>query len=124
MGQVIQKNGPYTESDARLLFSQIVSAIEYLHSLDIAHRDLKPENVLLNHQNQVKVADFGLANFCRDAINNSRILLYTRCGTRIYMPPEVLSSTNGYNAMFFDIWSMGETRTKLILTILFIFNNI
>lgn len=109
MSKMVDKNGPYTESDARILFSQIVAGIEYLHSLDVAHRDLKPENVLLNHQNQVKVADFGLADFCRDAYTNNRILLYTRCGTKMYMPPEVLSTKAGYNGMFFDVWSMGET---------------
>jgi len=108
LGRIVRKNGPYAESDARPLFSQIVAAIEYLHGLDVAHRDLKPENVLLNHQDRVKVADFGLANFCRDTTNNSRVLLYTRCGTRTYMPPEVLNIAGGYNAMFFDIWSMGE----------------
>lgn len=113
MGQMIRKNGPYVESDARALFAQIVAAIEYLHGMDVAHRDLKPENVLLNHQNQVKVADFGLANFCRDTLNNSRVLLYTRCGTRMYMPPEVLNTEDGYNAMFFDVWSMGEFSRKL-----------
>lgn len=108
MFKMVTKNGPYVEPDARCLFSQIVSAIEYLHSLDIAHRDLKPENVLLNHYNEVKVADFGLASFCRDANSNNRILTKTYCGTTMYMPPEVLRNSDGYNAMFFDIWSLGE----------------
>lgn len=106
--KMVTKNGPYIEPDARWIFSQIVSAIEYLHSLDIAHRDLKPENVLLNHFNEVKVADFGFAIFCRDANSNNRILTKTYCGTMEYMPPEVLKNSDGYNAMFFDIWSLGE----------------
>lgn len=106
---MVRNNGPYVEPDARLLFSQIVEAVEYLHGRDIAHRDLKPENVLLNHLNQVKVADFGLANFCRNTSSERRQLLFTRCGTRHYMPPEVLDPTedDGYNPMFFDVWSMG-----------------
>ncbi|XP_050531508.1 testis-specific serine/threonine-protein kinase 1-like [Daktulosphaira vitifoliae] len=108
MAQMIRKNGPYTEPDAKVLFAQIVSAIEYLHGIDVAHRDLKPENVLLNHQNKVKVADFGLADYCRDSRDGRRVLSHTRCGTKMYMPPEVLKNPkDGYNAIFFDIWSMG-----------------
>lgn len=118
MAKVIEKCGPYVERDARLLFSQIVAAIEYLHSMDIAHRDIKPENVLLTHRNEVKVADFGLSNFCRDSTSNERLLLLTRCGTRMFMPPEVLSSNHGYNAIFFDIWSMGETLSFLVFTVI------
>lgn len=128
MRRLIEKNGPYAEPTARVLFAQVVAAVEYLHGLDVAHRDLKPENVLLDHRDRVKVTDFGLANFCRDAnTGNGRTLLYTRCGTRDYMPPEVLRNVEeGYNAMFFDIWSMGKTRalrTILLHFFFFVFEN-
>ncbi|XP_029341508.1 CBL-interacting protein kinase 1 [Acyrthosiphon pisum] len=105
MGKTVKNYGPYVERDAQFLFSQIVAAIEYLHDLDIAHRDIKPENVLLNHRNEVKVADFGLSVFCKDSTSNKQQL--SRCGTRMFMPPEVLTPNNGYNAKLFDIWSMG-----------------
>ncbi|KAE9533500.1 hypothetical protein AGLY_009138, partial [Aphis glycines] len=63
-------------------------AIEYFHCLDIAHRDFKLQNILLNYQNEVKAADFGLKSF-----SNKRTLLLTRCGTWMFMPPEVLMSS-------------------------------
>jgi serine/threonine-protein kinase SIK3 len=40
--------GRVNENQARNYFSQIVTAIEYLHQNGIVHRDLKAENLLLN----------------------------------------------------------------------------
>ena len=40
---------------------QIINAIHYLHSNKILHRDLKPQNILITYDNNIKVADFGLA---------------------------------------------------------------
>ena len=36
------------EPEAAPIFKQIVSAVAYMHSLDIVHRDLKLDNVLIN----------------------------------------------------------------------------
>jgi len=37
----IVEKGAYTESEASQLVRKIVSAVEYLHGIDIVHRDLK-----------------------------------------------------------------------------------
>ena len=38
-----------------------MSALEYLHSLNIVYRDLKPENLLLDTEGHIKITDFGFA---------------------------------------------------------------
>lgn len=44
---------------------QIIEGVYYLHSHGYAHRDLKPSNVLVNTEEVVKIADFGLAKKMR-----------------------------------------------------------
>ena len=35
-------------ADAKYVFSQILDAVEYLHSLGFAHADIKPSNILID----------------------------------------------------------------------------
>ena len=41
--------GQFTEVDAAILMKQVMSCVNYLHSMSIVHRDLKPENILLDN---------------------------------------------------------------------------
>jgi len=55
--------GSLNEKDSRVIFRQMLEAINYLHTQNIAHRDLKPENFLFltKDSNNMKLIDFGLA---------------------------------------------------------------
>lgn len=78
------QTGRLEEHQARRLFQQLLSAVEYCHINKIVHRDLKPENILLDRHLNVKVADFGLSNHIRDGQ-----FLKTSCGSPNYAAPEV-----------------------------------
>ena len=54
-------NGPLNHQESLRLFSQLLSALEYIHDKSVAHRDLKPQNLLLDHQGNLKLSDFGLS---------------------------------------------------------------
>ena len=41
--------------------TQIVSALDYLHSEGVAHRDLKPENIKIEKNGWLKLLAFGQA---------------------------------------------------------------
>ena len=45
----------------RKLMLQITEGLAYLHNKKIVHRDLKSANILLDKDDNVKLADFGLA---------------------------------------------------------------
>jgi serine/threonine protein kinase len=93
----------YSEEDARSLAKNLISALEYMHSKNIAHRDLKPENLLLantdSDSDNLKVADFGFAKKISQGLS-------TRCGTPAFVAPEVIMGLCPYDAKV-DTWSCG-----------------
>ncbi|KAI8916037.1 kinase-like domain-containing protein [Gorgonomyces haynaldii] len=97
----IISHGKLSEKLARKFMRQIVSAVEYCHSNSIVHRDLKIENILIDKKGQVKLIDFGLANFYQ-----SEQLLSTFCGSLYFAAPELLSAKK-YVGPEVDIWSLG-----------------
>ena len=56
------------ETDGRRLFSELVSAIQYLHGQGVAHRDVKLENVMLDVQWRARLIDFGSAHEVKPSI--------------------------------------------------------
>ena len=44
----------------KLLFWQLINAVEATHAAGIAHRDIKLENCFLSQDAELKLADFGL----------------------------------------------------------------
>ena len=58
---ILLEHGKLSEVQCKPIAAQILVALDFLHSRDIAHRDLKPDNILLDQNFDVKVADFGEA---------------------------------------------------------------
>lgn len=105
----IVEKGQYTEKDASVIVKKILSAVQYLHSMNIAHRDLKPENLLLKKHDdtEVMLSDFGLSK-----IIGEEQMMQTACGTPYYVAPEVLAAT-GYDREV-DLWSVGVVTYLLL----------
>ena len=82
---------------------QLLSALSYCHSRNLAHRDIKPDNIFLDQYDQIKLADFGLAKkFDDDTKSNEK------CGSLMYFAPEMFMyhSIDPFKA---DIWALGIT---------------
>uniref|UniRef100_A0A6V3IZJ3 Protein kinase domain-containing protein n=1 Tax=Lotharella globosa TaxID=91324 RepID=A0A6V3IZJ3_9EUKA len=97
----------FSEVVARTIFKSIVEGLHACHKADIAHRDLKPENILVDHNFDVKIADFGFSRL------DSRRGMETHVGTLPYMAPEILSGIPYTKSA--DVWSIGVILFILVV---------
>ncbi|GMT31673.1 hypothetical protein PFISCL1PPCAC_22970, partial [Pristionchus fissidentatus] len=88
------------DMQCRVIALQIFRGVDFLHANNIVHRDLKPQNVLINKDQTVKIADFGLSRSF-----SSQSSFTTTVVTLWYRSPELLLQTS-YNSAV-DVWAVG-----------------
>lgn len=103
----LDREGMFTENSAIFYASELILAIQHLHSLGIIYRDLKPENIMLNALGHVVLTDFGLS---KESISEGQT--HTFCGTIEYMAPEILSREGHGKAV--DWWSLGALTFDML----------
>jgi eukaryotic-like serine/threonine-protein kinase len=84
----IMKVNPKLPLDRVLKYAtQLAGALAAAHAEDVVHRDLKPQNILVDKNDQIYVADFGLArSFAEGAVGMTQGGAFL--GTPRYMSPE------------------------------------
>jgi len=92
------ERGPLTLREILDIGIQTASALSAAHAASIVHRDIKPDNLMLRPDGYVKVLDFGVATFLRQAAGSADALVTmaatvetspgTIIGTIAYMSPE------------------------------------
>lgn len=103
---IIADAGNFSEQQASQVMRDTVKGVQYLHLHGIVHRDIKPENVLCKTKSwplNVKIADFGLANFTEDGEVRERTK--SLIGTPGYVAPELVRGEQ-YGAAV-DMWACG-----------------
>ena len=60
--------------------------MEYCHECaGVIHRDIKPENLLIDEQNRVKLADFGVSTMMENGCDD----ISTTAGSNYFFAPEL-----------------------------------
>lgn len=106
---ILNREGKIDLKRAFNIVRQICLALQFAHAHQIIHRDIKPSNIILLEEDQVKVADFGIAklpNF--ETITDEGSVV----GTPYYMSPEQIEGrpVDGRS----DIFSLGVLMYEML----------
>uniref|UniRef100_A0A8C7G3S4 eIF-2-alpha kinase GCN2 n=1 Tax=Oncorhynchus kisutch TaxID=8019 RepID=A0A8C7G3S4_ONCKI len=83
----------------RLLTTQLLAALDYLHSNSVVHKQLGASSVLLDHQGNVRLTDYSLSKRLGDICNEDIFVQ-----ARVHFCEDMLPTKAGKKG---DVWSMG-----------------
>ena len=96
----------FGEIFGRLIFLNLLEAVEEVHNSNIVHRDIKIDNIMISDDFKLKLVDFGFAT-------EKNGLLNSYLGTPSYAAPELFLSTP-YIGEYIDIFSLGVTLFVIV----------
>ena len=100
---------------ARLqLFVQVCEAVHYAHRNLVVHRDIKPSNILVTHEGQPKLLDFGIAKLLEitGSPDGAATQTLSRMLTPDYAAPEQIRGQTITTAT--DVYSLGVVLYELL----------
>ena len=104
LATLISEQGVLSTAQAAVVGFATAAALRAAHRAGITHRDVKPGNVLVAHDGQVKLTDFGIARNVADAPMTTAGLVL---GSPAYIAPEVAAGQPVTPAA--DLWGLGAT---------------
>ena len=70
----------------------MIKALKYCHQvIGVIHRDIKPDNIMINHNDEAVLIDFGVSALIEETDQN---LLEGKMGSYLFFAPEMFDFKN------------------------------
>lgn len=109
LAQELAEEGPFNETQIRMLLNDLLSVLQFVHDRQVIHRDIKPENIIRRSSDRKLVlVDFGASKF---ATGTALLRTGTSIGSPEYVAPEQLRGKAVFSS---DLYSLGATCIYLL----------
>lgn len=102
------ERGPLPVELAVFILHEAAKGLQAAHEQGVLHRDIKPANLLISHEGQVKLADFGMASLAEPEEAPAEEVR----GTLAYLAPEQVLGHPPTPAS--DLFSLGATFYEML----------
>lgn len=99
--------GRFPETQVRRHTRSIIEGLSHIHENGFVHCDIKLQNILVFHDGEIKIADFGLAKKTGEKKRR-----FECRGTPLFMSPE--SVNDGEYESPADIWALGCAVVEMV----------
>jgi serine/threonine protein kinase len=100
-------------SQVAFFVNQTLVGLLYMHRRGVVHRDIKPSNLMLTASGELKIADFGVAEFLDKYEIEDSVTRTT--GSPAFQAPEIANGEDGYSGMKVDVWAVGISAYFLLV---------
>lgn len=108
----LQEQGAFSEAKIRMLLTDLLPILQFIHDRNVIHRDIKPENIIRRRSPSATgshvLVDFGAAKFVTAA---AMMETGTHIGSAVYVAPE---QVRGKAIFASDLYSLGVTCIHLL----------
>ena len=88
LSEIVKSDGALLPERAAEIASDVAKALERAHAAGLVHRDIKPGNIMITHNGQTKVTDFGIVRALGGEAEQTMTQTGMVIGTAAYLSPE------------------------------------